>query len=242
MQGLGQAIICRRPLSRFVQIDRLVTVQTGAGTTKTSTFRLRHGRYTVFADYDPPVAVRSLAVVDERGQALPEWGSLAAAPGEVVAPLVQQVLPKGAYHLEVETRTPTCSWMVQIVLNSMLSWEAPPRAWRSSLAPPDRIDMRRGQRPSFRLVQTGLYDIDLKLGDWTVGGPRFRQIVPYSLDLRAGDGHSIHFGHATTFRGESSSPIFLGAGDWTVEMNTTSDWQLGILPVIGPRGGGTRAF
>lgn len=242
-QDLGQAIIGRRPLSRFVQIDRLVTAQTGAGTTRTPPFRLPHGRYTVFAAYDPPVAVRSLAVVDERGHALPDWGAIGAAPGEVVAPLVQHVLPTGIYHLEVETWTPTCAWMVQVVLNSMLSWEAPPRAWRPSLPPPQTTELQSGQEPRFRLAQTGLYDIQLTIGEWRFGAPWFGgSLNPFSLDLRATDGHAIHIGHATESEGRSSSPFFLGAGQWVVEMRTSSEWHLVIAPVIGPHGGGSRAF
>ncbi|HLB78230.1 MAG TPA: hypothetical protein VJO72_14465 [Candidatus Dormibacteraeota bacterium] len=243
LQDVGQAIIGRRPLSRFVQVDRLVTAHTGAGTTKTPPCRLPHGRYTVFAAYDPPVAVRSLAVVDERGHALPDWGAIGAAPGEVVAPLVQHVLPTGSYHLEVDTWTPTCAWMVQVVLNSMLSWEAPPRAWRPSLPPPTSAEVHRGQEPRFRLAQTGLYNIDLTVGDWGVGTAWFgASLNPYSLDLRATDGHVIHIGHATESVGSSSNPLFLGAGEWTVEIKTGSEWRLVIAPVIGPHGGGSRAF
>ena len=235
LQDVGQAIIGRRPLSRFVQIDRLVTVETGAGTTETPPFRLRHGRYTVFAWYDPPVAVRSLTVVDERGHGLPDCGAIPVAPGEVVAPLVQHVLPTGMYHVEVETWTPICAWMVRVVLNSMLSWEAPPPAWRPSLPPPQTTGLQSGREPRFRLAQTGLYDIELTIREWRSGAPWFGGSVnPYSLDLRASDGHVLHLGQST--------PLFLGAGEWTVEMKTSDAWHLGIVPVIGPTGGGARGF
>jgi hypothetical protein len=243
MQVLGQAIIVRRPLSRFVQIDRLVTVETGAGTTETAPFRLRHGRYTVFAWYDPPAAVRSLTVVDERGHGLPDWGAIPVAPGEVVAPLVQHVLPTGMYHVEVETWTPTCSWMVQVVLNSMLSWEAPPRAWHPLLPPPKTIEVHGGQDQRVRVAQTGLYDIQLTIGEWRLGAPWFGgSLSPFSLDLRATDGHAIHIVRATESERGSSSPFFLGAGEWAVDMKGSSEWHLVIAPVIGPRGGGSRAF
>jgi hypothetical protein len=243
LQDVGQAIIGRRPLSRFVQIDRLATVETGAGTTATRPIRLPHGRYTVFASYDPAVEVRSLTLVDERGHALPDWAAIPAAPGEVVAPLVQHVLPTGMYHLEVETRTPTCSWMVQVVLNSMLSWEAPPRAWVPLLPPPKTITVHSGEEPRFRLAETGLYDIQLTIGDWRLGAPWFGgSLNPFSLDLRATDGHAIHIGQATESEGGSSNPLFLGAGEWTVEMKTGSEWHLVIAPVIGAHGGGSRAF
>lgn len=214
----------------------------GAGTTLTAPFRLPHGRYTVYAFYDPEDAVRSFNFVDDEGHALPDWNS-GSIPVSFVAPLVQQVLPAGSYHLELETATGTCSWMVQVVLNSMLSWEAPPHACRSPLPPSDRIELTRSQARTFRIAQTGFYDIRLTVGDWEIGAPWFgNALQPYSLNLRAADGHTIHIGHATGSTGRSTSGAFLGTGGWVVEMDTSSDWHLVITPVIGPHGGGTRAF
>jgi hypothetical protein len=241
-QRLGQAIIGHRPLSRFVQIDRLVTVQMGAGTAVTTPFHLPHGRFTVFVHYDPEAAVRSFALVDEHGHALPDW-SMTRMPMTFVAPLVQHVLPAGTYYLEVRTATRTCSWMAQVVLNSMLSWEAPPPAWRPAWPPPERIEVRRGQTPAFRVVQTGFYDIDLSIGDWKIGAPWSGGAPhPYWLDVRAADGHSVHVGHATATGGQSPNPLFLGAAEWTVEVDTSYEWQLALKPVIGARGGGSRGF
>lgn len=90
MQALGQAIIGRRPLSRFVQIDRLATVETGAGTTATRPIRLRHGRYAVLCGTTlPSRSDRSRSSMNAHG--LPDWGGIPVAPGEVVVPLVQHI-------------------------------------------------------------------------------------------------------------------------------------------------------
>ncbi len=129
--------------------------------------------------------------------------------------------------------------MVQVVLNSMLSWEAPPRPWRPELPPPEEMTVRSGQSPAFRVARTGYYD-----AAWTVGPPRVigRPMCPYSLDLRAADGHSIHMGDGTTAGDRRTSGAFLGAGRWTVDLNTTGAWQLVLTPWIGSRGGGARGF
>jgi hypothetical protein len=44
LENLGQRIISRRPLSRFIQIDRLIGVFTGAGTETTPVFNLPRAR------------------------------------------------------------------------------------------------------------------------------------------------------------------------------------------------------
>lgn len=58
---------------------------------------------------------------------------------------------------------------------------------------------------------------------------------PYSLDLRAADGHAIHLGAATATRGHRVGPHFMGAGAWTVEMNTELEWEFVLAPVVGSR-------
>ncbi len=189
LKGIGDSIIGRRPLSRFVQIDRLAMVKTGAGPTTTASFRLPHARYTVFVDYDPPTAVTSFALLEDQGRALPDWSSITADVGEVMAPLVQHELPTGNYRLVIGTTTPTCAWMVHVVLNSILSWQAPPRPWRPSSPPPEEILVRSGESPVFRVAQTGRYDVSWTVGEDQVEGHPIR---PYWLDLRATDGHAIH--------------------------------------------------
>jgi len=171
LKGVGDSIIGRRPLSRFVQIDRLAMVKTGAGPTTTPSFSLPHARYTVFVDYDPPTAVTSFALLEDQGRALPDWSSIKADVGVLKAPLVQHELPTGNYRLVIGTTTSTCAWMVQVVLNSMLSWQAPPRRWRPSSPPPEEILVRSGESPAFRVAQTGRYDVSWTVGEAQVGTP-----------------------------------------------------------------------
>jgi hypothetical protein len=114
LKGIGDNIIGRRPLSRFVQIDRLAVVKTGAGPTTTAPFRLPYARYSVFVNYDPPTAVNSFALVDDQGQRLPDWSTIPVDVGEVSAPLVQYELRTGDYRLVIGTTTRpapgACRW------------------------------------------------------------------------------------------------------------------------------------
>ncbi len=228
-----------RAFHRSVQIDRLVMLKAGVGSMTTSPFRLPRARYTVFVRYDPSEAVRSFALVDERHHRIPDWSAIGADVGDVAAPLVQHELHAGRYRVELDTSSPTCSWQVQVVLNSMLSWRSPPPAWRSSLPPPGTITVSSGQDPSFRVARTGPYD-----PSWTVGTDQVRhQIHLYSLDLRVADGHAVHLGAGTpTGSYGRTGLVFLGAGDWTVEMKTTVDWTFVLTPVLGPTGGGSQGF
>ena len=185
-QSLGQRIISRRPLSRFIQIDRLVNVITATGTHTTPPFYLPHARY-------------------------------------------------------IEA-SPTCAWRVQVVLNSMTSWEAPPRAWQPPGPPPDRITLRSGASPVFQIAETGDYAMDLVVEGFNGHHPLPDRICPFRLDLRAADGHPVHLAGGKSDRAEWPSWKFLGAGQWTVDMDTPCDWQLVVRPMIGPSGGGARWF
>jgi len=70
-----------------------------------------------------------MSLVDSSGRGFPDWTSIPVAAGEVTAPLVQAVIPAGNYRMAIEA-SPDCAWQAQVVLNSMLSWEAPPGAFR----------------------------------------------------------------------------------------------------------------
>ncbi|HEY7926883.1 MAG TPA: hypothetical protein VIG86_05605 [Candidatus Dormibacteraeota bacterium] len=225
-------------LNPYRQIDRLVVRQRGAGTAATAPFWLPHARYTVFNDYDPAEAVESFAIVDQRGRRWPDWAAIPAPVAVVTAPLVQEELPAGLYHVEVGTATPTCAWDVQLVLNSMLALRRAPRAWRSLSEVPEVITIRSSDAPVLRVAQTGRYD-----AVWTVGEAALRPAIhPYSLALRAADGHVVQMGAASASGGRRVNPFFLGAGEWTVEMITSEPWELVISPVVGPTGGGARGF
>ena len=242
-ESFGQRIISRRPLSRFTQIDRLVKVVNGTGTQTTPAFYLPHARYTVFPDADPERSARSFALLDEAGRGVrDDWSQFPPDVVGLTVPLVQHELKARKYRLTIEA-SPTCAWRVQVVLNSMMSWEAPPPAWRPRRPPPDPITLRSGARPVFlQIPQTGNYAIDLVVGGFN-GSPSLpERLCPFRLDVRAADGHSVHLGSTEPNKGRWPSWTFLGAGQWTVEMGTRCDWQLVVRPMIGPSGGGARWF
>lgn len=244
METLGQRIISRRPLSRFIQIERLVTVLSGAGTQTTRPFYLPHARYTVFPRADPERAARAFALLDQDGNGVrDDWSRLPPNVMGLSVPLVQHPLKAGTYQLTIETTGPSCAWEMQVVLNSMLSWEAAPKAWRPSQPPPPPITLRRDELPEFRIVRTGHYMFDFSIDgfDGTPGTSR-KRFCPYRLGLRAADGHRVHLGEGGENRASWPSGAFLGAGQWSVEMETDCDWELTIKPRVGPSGGGARWF
>ncbi len=221
------------------QIDRLVARFTGQGSATSARFRLPRARYTVFVSYDPADTARRFSISTESGQSWPDWSGLPAA-GFVTAPVVQELLPAGMYHVEVETSTPTCAWDVEVVLNSMQSVGRPPPEWEQPSPPPAATTVRSDGPSSLSLGRTGTY-----LVDWTVGddrpGPR-RTIHPYSLRLRAADGHAVDLGAASEGRDRRIDRVFLGAGEWVVEMETDVRWECVLTAVVGPTGGGSRGF
>jgi hypothetical protein len=244
METIGQRIISRRPLSRFIQIDRLVTVLTGAGTHTTRPFYLPHGRYTVFPTAEPERAARAFALLDQFGNGVgDDWSRFPPDVMGLSVPLVQHELNAGAYRLTIEATGPGCAWEVQVVLNSMLSWEAPPKAWRPSLPPPSPITVRHGGPQEFRIARTGHYMFAFSIGGFDGQPGTFPdRFCPFSLGLRAADGHRVHLGDGGETTARWPSGLFLGAGAWTAEMETDCDWELTIKPRVGPSGGGAHWF
>jgi hypothetical protein len=237
VETLSQRIISRRPLSRFIQIDRLVNVITGTGTQTSSTFYLPHARYTVFPDADPPRAARSFEIVNDEGHRIFEdWRRI----GSISVPLVQTELRRGNYRIAIAMDPPTSSWTIQVVLNSMMSWEAPPKPWRSRFPPPKPIRLRGGDSSSFQISRTGHYAMDFEIGGFRLGTPMqgLMRLCDFTLTLRAADGHTL----AWRSDGHWPNGAFLGVGQWTVEMDTDCEWQLIIRPQVGPSGGGARWF
>jgi len=203
---------------------------------------LPHARYTVFMAYDPPEAVRSVSLIDRTGRGAPDWSSVPVAAGEVIAPLVQHELRGGSYQLRVDA-VAGCAWMAQVVLNSMLSWEAPPRVWRPSQPPPQPINLRSGEPPEFRIARTGHYAFDLSVGGFYSDQHSFpERFCPFSLGLRAADGHRIQLAEGGEASASWPSWRFLGAGAWHVVMETECEWRLVVRPLVGPSGGGARWF
>ena len=234
------------PLTRFRpkgrQLDRLVARFTGQGSGTSPPCRLPRARYTVFVTYDPREAVRAFVFADAKGRRWPDWRGLPAA-GEVTAPLVQGLLPAGTYRAEVETATPTCGYDIQVVLNSMQSWRAVPAACRPRSSPPNAATVRGDGSQTLLVEQTGRYR-----GDWWVGEPAVhrRVIHPYTLRLRAADGHDLELGTGGDVGGRRVdrriNPVFLSAGVWTVEMEANVPWELTVSPIVEPTGGGSRGF
>jgi hypothetical protein len=188
--------------------------------------------------YEPGEAVRAFAIADEQGRRWPDWRGL-PAPGEVIAPLVQELLPAGIYRAQVETATPSCGWDIQVVLNSMQSWRAVPAAWQPLSSPPNAATVHSGGSQALLVEQTGEYRVDWWLGERAVHPRVFH---PYTLRLRAADGHGVELGAGGEKGGRRINPVFLSAGDWTVEMTANVPWELTVSPLVGPTGGGARGF
>jgi hypothetical protein len=241
---VGKELIVRRPLSRFIQIDRLVRVVTGAGTQTVPEFYLAHACYTVFVDAEPAWAARSFALLNTAGGGVTDdWTGIPDDVRGLSVPLVQHELPAGNYRMTIDA-SPTCSWRAQVILNSMRSWSAPPPAWRPSLPPPKPIVLGRGQSPDFRTESTGTYLTEFTVDGFRPGlrAPRVRPMCPFQLALRAADGHAIPLGAGTGQEASWPSSVFLGAGEWHVEMETPCEWELTIRPKLGPSGGGANWF
>ncbi len=243
LDRVGKEMIARRPLSRFIQIDRRVSLLTGMGSGSSSVY-LPHARYTLFMHYDPPSAVQSVNLIDRSGRGFPDWTSIPATAGEVIAPVVQEELTAGTYQLQIEA-TATCCWQAQLVLNSMLSWEAPPSAFRRTPSLRKPIMLGSGKSPDFRTEETGTYAMLLRLGDFAphIAAQRMPEAMcPFRLGLRAGDNHRLDLARGAEHEANWPSFVFLGARDWRVQMETDCEWELTVTPMVGPSGGGAYWF
>lgn len=245
LERVGKELIARRPLSRFIQIDRLVRVVTGAGTQTAPGLYLPHGRYTVFVDAEPARAARSFALLNDAGEGVrDDWTRIPDDVANVPVPLVQHQLPAANYRMTIEA-SPSCSWRAQVVLNSMRSWAAPPPAWRPSLPPPAPIMLGSGKSPEFRIEQIGTYALDFSLGNFAphlAPQRRWEALCPFRLGLRAADGHLFQLGRGTEHEASWPTSVFLGADNWKVDIDTEGEWDLTIRPMLGPSGGGTNWF
>jgi hypothetical protein len=221
-------------------MDRLVGRFSGNGSTTTRELCLPRARYTVFVSCDPSEAVRRFSLIDQHGREWPNWREL-PVPGDVMAPLVQELLPDGTYRVVVETRTRTCGWDVQVVLNSMQSKGSAPPDWTSPFATPDTVTVRSSAYEHVVIGQTGHYYVDWWIGDEAVG-QRGSHRHGYDMRLRAADGRDVVLGHANDAGDHRIRLVFLSAGTWTVEMNADAPWGLTVSPVIGAMGGGARGF
>lgn len=161
------------------------------------------------------------------------------SPGDVTAPIVQELLPSGTYHVEIETAIDACSWDVQVVLNSMQSWARPPQPWKPLGTPPSAVSVSSGGAATLVVERTGRYSVD-----WWLGYPGIHPRVrhPYTLVLRAADGHKLDLGTGGRDRDRRVGSAFLGAGEWVVEMTAETSWEVSVRPIVGPTGGGAWGF
>jgi hypothetical protein len=235
----SQWILGHRPFTRLHQIDRLVSVLTGAGERTIDNLSLTHGRYTIFVREDPEGGIASFQMSDDAGfQVDDDWKWRG-----IGAPLVQTEVPKGTYRLTIAARFPSVSWEIQVVLNSMLSWAAAPKPWRPTRPPPAPIQLSESTTARFQIARTGHYGMEFSIGDFKPDQPVFpREFGRFKLSLRANDGHTIRLAEGAGNTASWPTGAFLGAGDWTVEMESDCDWQLVIKPMVGPSGGGARGF
>jgi hypothetical protein len=238
-------ILGHRPFTRLHQIDRLVEVIRATGTYPSPAFHLPHGRYSVFVDADPPRAAQAFDMVNRAGFHVHEdWRWIPENIANVPAPLVQYELLSGDYRITIEMSSSLNAWQAQVVLNSMLSWELAPKPWSPRVSPPRPIPLSAKSSPSFVIEHTGHYATDLTLAGFRADATIFpEKFCPFRLALRSADGHRVLLGEGETHHASwPSSFHFLGAGRWTVEMETACDWQLVIKPMVGSAGAGTRWF
>jgi len=193
------------------QLDQLAVQETAVGTSLTRAFPLVDGRYTVFIFEDPPQCVRSFQLVDRQQRGVQAaWEFEPVLAGGLRVPLVQQDVPGEVYRMQIGTAGAGCSWMAQVVLNSMLFEGNPPHPWRSPSPLPAAITIKKGDDGTFRVGQIGFYAIN-----WTTSP----QACSYSLDLKATDGRLVHMGDGSP-RGtmRNNLPQFMGASTWSVIM------------------------
>lgn len=236
----NQWLLGHRPLSRFFQIDRLIQVLSGSGTQTTSSFYLPRGRYTVFVHIDRDHAVNFFEFTSDQGFRVRDDDWLWDQMG---APLVQKMVPAGTYQIALSVRTPSVCWRAQVVLNSMLSWEAPPAPWHQRLAPPSPVALGSGVSAGFHIPQTGDYAVELNVDGFDGTRGTFPDaFCPFRLTLCAADGHTVRLAEGGDKTASWPSWTFLGAGDWTVVMETSCVWSMTLKPKVGPSGGGARWF
>jgi len=259
MRGLWRAIACCA-LAGLVgacqdsvkgqQLDVNYATTAGVGSMTVNPLPLPHGRYTFFSHSDPPNCVKSVALLDQSGNAVVDDGSQRAQgsgpPGAVtsqmVPTMVQQELSSGSYRLKVSASGTGCAWDVEQILNYMLSNEAPLKPLIPTKAP--TVDVSLGNLSTdlhFQIPVAGIYHVK-----WSV-----TPCARYSGDLVRSGGGAEHLGDGVGVASppggdigpiSQDGPTFLGAGDWTAKVATNCFWQIDVSPWIGSLGGGTQGF
>lgn len=214
------------------QLDVNYATTTGVGSMTASALELPHGRYTFVSHADPPNRVKSVALLDQRGNAVVDDGLT----------MVQQELSSGSYRLKVSTAETGCAWDVEQILNYMLSNEVPLKPLTPTKVP--TVDVSLGNLSTdlhFQIPVAGIYHVN-----WMV-----TPCDHYSGDLIRSGGGSEHLGDGVAaaappggFIGPMGrdAPTFLGAGNWTAKVATKCFWQFEVTPWVGSLGGATQGF
>jgi hypothetical protein len=254
MLAAGGLAACGPIVRVGLQLDSLLVDATGLGTGATHSFRLPHGRYTVFSYDDPADCIENITLVDSHGRGVASDGAFRAAPmppgtiaQQMLPSFVQLELQEDTYHFVVRTRSASCAWMAQGILNSILDLlGTPPDPVKPPVATsPLPVQIAQGSsQQQFDLSQPGLYH-----AKWTVTFPQSDPACAYDLSLVASDGHREHLGdsgHRFSSGGAGSEgsdgPLFLGASRWRVAASGGCPWTLSISPWIGSLGGGVQGF
>lgn len=229
------------------QLDTLLRDVPGRGTSTTQLSNFAHARYTFFTDEDPPGCIRLVQLQDQQGSFVAgDQGPPQSPPPGVAAENdhpgpVQQDIPDGSYKVHIVASTPRCAWMIEEVLNSMSSQDAPPSSQPAVPAPAwaAHIDST-GPTAVIAVPLTGIYDVNL-----STGYPSGMSCVVHNIGFRNGTGDFesiLQFGPGGGHAIGQDGPMFLVAGARTVAAATTCPWQVSVAPWIGTRGGGARGF
>jgi hypothetical protein len=234
------------------QLDIQYATSVGTGSMVGKVLQLPHGRYTMFSSADPPACVKSVALLDGKGNVvLDDAGERRAILGGppvvgagnegTIPSFVQQELRAGKYQLRVTANGSSCAWQVQQILNYILDDTAPPKPAAPRPAPSVQVSLGIASSDyHFRIPVAGTYDVR-----WTV-----TPCGPYSGDLLR-NGNVEHLGDGAAASAPpgaiigpqgSDAPMFLGAGDWTASVKTRCFWHIDIAPWKGSLGGGTQGF
>jgi hypothetical protein len=257
--AVGMAVMCvlagcgsasaRGGSVRGPQLDIVLRTQVGMGAGMNAPLHFPDARFTFFAFEDPTFCLTGMQLFDSSGSVI--GGELFERPtfvANVPVPLVQQDLPAGDYRLRVSTATSHCAWMVEEILNSMSSHDAPPAAEPAPVAQPTSATVSTQSTP-FAISESGLYNVS-----WSVTSPA-GAMCPYKIALRDSSGGMENIdqqpepqppnqppGPTPGGAGSGEVPLFLSAGIRTVSAQTVCPWMVSIRPLVGPNGGGVRGF
>jgi hypothetical protein len=229
------------------QLDILLRDVHGSGTSTTQLANFPHARYTFFTDEDPPSCVRLVQLQDQQGNFVAGDQVEQQSPPPDVVPEkaypgpVQQDIPDGGYKVHIVAATPRCAWMIEEVLNSMSTEDAPPSPQPAVPAPAwaAHVDST-GPSTVIPVPLSGIYDVSLSGGNQSG-----MTCVVHKIGFRNGTGDFesiLQFGPGGGHGIGMEEPMFLVAGARTVAADTTCPWQVSVAPWIGTLGGGTRGF